>query len=142
MEAIAEKAAEVLPVRAEKPGDFKKGHDPRRSTTPKAPKEYVAPEEDGANSHLMDMRHVYLNPSQFDKTQGHETARKLLRKDPKGFMAQLSAMEKEHRVSLREVREKEEAPAPKSSVGLEDVGTESCLALCEAAIKKYLESKS
>lgn len=114
-----------------KPGTFQPGPDLRRgSGGKKSPREYTAPEDDGAAAHLMDMRHVYLNPGKFDKTQGQETARQLLKKDPRGFMSQLAALEKEHRANVR-------AASGAGADGV-DVGGEAALSLCEGWLKERL----
>lgn len=130
MESVVEPIVAESEKPAERSGGFKPGPDPRRVRTYKKPKEYVAPEDDGANAHLMDMRHVYLNVGRFDKTQGQETARQLLKKDPKGFMSQLVALEKEHRANVR-------AASGAGADGV-DVGGEAALSLCEGWLKERL----
>ena len=61
----------------------------------------MPPAQDGATQHLQDMRHVYQNQSQHDTTQAQEHARAFLAKDPKGFMAQMTAMEKDRREEMK-----------------------------------------
>jgi hypothetical protein len=125
MEAVAENPAEEKVEPAKNPGGFKKGHDPRRKYG-KGAKEFIPPEDDGAPQQLADMRHVYLNPTTYDVTQGQVTARQLLVKDPRGFMVQLAALEKDHRLSLKAV-----------SVAAEiDEGSEAALALCEEWLRE------
>jgi hypothetical protein len=125
METMADASGSVLDKPEPKPGTFQKGEDGRRHRHSKA-KSFIAPEDDGAPQQLQDMRHVYLNPGQFDKTQGQVTARQLLKKDPRGFMVQLAALEKDHRLSLKAV-----------SVAAEiDEGSEAALALCEEWLRE------
>ena len=96
-------------------------------------RDYVAPADDGAPQHLQDMRHAYLNQWRHDTTQAQEHARAFLVKDPKGFMSQMSALEKEHRTELERrpgANGSGDAPASEEI----DIGTQKCVELCEKLI--------
>lgn len=83
--------------------------------------------DDGAPAMLQDYRYVYLNSPRHDTTASHVALRKFLKSDFKGFMAQLAAMEKEHRAWKREKGKDDAVEA--------DPGTRKCLDLAERLIK-------
>jgi len=75
------------------------------------------------------MRHVYLNPSSHDTTQAQSHMRSFMDKDLRGFIAQMTAMESDHK-----------AQQPHAEGVLdEDVGTEKALALCREWLEQHGE---
>jgi hypothetical protein len=83
------------------------------------------------------MRHVYLNGATWDRTQAHEHMRAFWAKNPKGFTAQMAALEREHKATKPGSGSGGEAP-------IEDVGTAKCMALIEKLLadnrKKAMEN--
>jgi hypothetical protein len=134
--------ASVVPV---KPGAFVSG-DPRANVSgrpKKVKRPYEAPADDGAPPALMDMRHVYLNQKEHDKTAGQDMMRELHKKDPKGFLSQMAAMEKEHRAAIREAEKRDAERVVGSGVslgGTPDMGTGECLGLVEKLIGELVKS--
>lgn len=70
-------------------GRFKKGN----PGPPGVRKVVVEPLPEGVSQELADMRWVYENPGNLDRTQGQRTCRKWLKDDVRGFMAEKARRE-------------------------------------------------
>ena len=88
---------------------------------------------DGAPQHLQDMRHVYLNPEKYDRTQGQKTTRQYFLRNPSNFMAQMFQMEREFAEAS--------GSAAADGTPARDIGTENCLRLAEKLIKAITEGQ-
>ena len=127
---VAKPVEEAAGVDSGPPGGFKKGDDPRRYDLPNTKKGKAKPKrveqsvpEDGAPADLQDMRWVYLNHKQYDKTNGHALMRSFLEKSPKDFLAAKGAAEAAH--------------AARVTVGGDvDAGSGRALGLCEEWLKE------
>ncbi len=55
------------------------------------------------SAYLADLRHVYRQPVETDKTEGHRMCRKFKDDDPKGFLKEIGLQERAHAAGKREV---------------------------------------
>jgi len=109
---------------------------PRDGTSPTQQREYVASPDDDAPRQLMDLRHVYLNPKKYDRTEAHDNARRFKDRDPKGFSAQLAALEKEHKATMAAERGRSGGDQEP------DLSTEKCVELARGLIHDILAQQA
>ena len=81
---------------------------------------------------LRDMRHVYDEAAEADKTEGQKKQRAFLESNPREFMSQMSKLEGANQVRMEKVEEQKKEP---------DVGSAKCNQLIDRLLNEWEKKK-